>query len=67
MEYVATCLFGVERMIAALDTGADATARDVLVNVRKSVDEFVQDAEQFDDVTMLCVEYKGPDATGENV
>ena len=52
-------LFGTERMIAALDTGVDATARDVLVNVRKNVDEFVQDAEQFDDLTMLCLEYKG--------
>ena len=45
--------------IAALDTGADGSARDVLVNVRKSVDEFVEDAEQFDDLTMLCLEYKG--------
>ncbi len=52
-------LFGTERMIAALDTGADGSARDVLVNVRKSVDEFVQDAEQFDDLTMLCLDYKG--------
>ncbi len=52
-------LFGTERMLAALDTGADGSARDVLVNVRKNVDEFVQDAEQFDDLTMLCLDYKG--------
>ena len=52
-------LFGTDRMITALDTGADGSARDVLVNVRKSVDEFVQDAEQFDDLTMLCLDYKG--------
>ena len=52
-------LFGTDRMITALDTGADSSARDVLVNVRKSVDEFVQDAEQFDDLTMLCLDYKG--------
>ena len=32
----------------------------VLKNVRASVDGFVKDAEQFDDLTMLCVEYKGP-------
>ena len=25
-----------------------------------SVDGFVLDAEQFDDLTMLCLEYKGP-------
>ena len=52
-------LFGTDRMITALDTGADGSARDVLVNVRKSVDEFVQDAEQLDDLTMLCLDYKG--------
>ncbi|QTE67478.1 SpoIIE family protein phosphatase [Clostridiales bacterium] len=52
-------LFGTDRMVTALDTGADGSARDVLVNVRKSVDAFVQDAEQFDDLTMLCLDYKG--------
>ena len=52
-------LFGTDRMIAALNSAAEGSARDVLVNVRKSVDEFVQDAEQFDDLTMLCLDYKG--------
>ena len=27
-----------------------------------AVDDFVQDAEQFDDMTMLCLEYRGPQA-----
>ena len=26
-------------------------------NVRKAVDDFVQDFEQFDDLTMLCIKY----------
>ena len=26
-----------------------------------AVDGFVKDAEQFDDLTMLCMEYLGPD------
>ena len=52
-------LFGTDRMIAALNSAAEGSARDVLVNVRKNVDEFVQDAEQFDDLTMLCLDYKG--------
>jgi len=28
-------------------------------NVRKAVDDFVQDFEQFDDLTMLCIKYNG--------
>ena len=52
-------LFGTDRMVTALNSAAEGSARDVLVNVRKSVDEFVKDAEQFDDLTMLCLDYKG--------
>jgi len=57
-------LFGTERMIEALNRQPEAEPMDVLKNVRKAVDEFVKDAEQFDDLTMLCLEYKGP--TGDN-
>ena len=31
----------------------------LLKNVRAAVDHFVKGAEQFDDLTMLCLEYKG--------
>ena len=31
----------------------------ILQNVRADVDKFVGGAEQFDDLTMLCVEYRG--------
>ena len=37
-----------------LERGQDAVSR------RAAVDRFVGDAEQFDDLTMMCVEYKGP-------
>jgi sigma-B regulation protein RsbU (phosphoserine phosphatase) len=30
--------------------------------VKRSVDSFVGEAEQFDDLTMLCLEYRGPEA-----
>jgi sigma-B regulation protein RsbU (phosphoserine phosphatase) len=53
-------LYGTERMIDALNTDPDAAPQQILKNVRASVDGFVKDAEQFDDLTMLCVEYKGP-------
>ena len=52
-------MFGVERMIDALNTDGGATPIQTIENVQHAVDEFVQNAEQFDDLTMLCVEYKG--------
>ena len=53
-------LFGTARMIDALNVRPDASCEEVLQNVRSSVDAFVSNAEQFDDLTMLCIEYKGP-------
>ena len=52
-------MFGTGRMLDALnaDTGADPAS--TLKNVRAAVDGFVKDAEQFDDLTMLCLEYRG--------
>ena len=57
-------LFGTDRMVEALNMDPDAEPMDVLKNVRRAVDAFVKEAEQFDDLTMLCLEYKGPDADG---
>ena len=51
-------MFGADRMIAALNSDGGASPEQVLKNVRASVDGFVKEAEQFDDLTMLCVEYK---------
>ena len=52
-------LFGTERMLEALNSDANAEPEQILKNVRTYVDGFVKDAEQFDDLTMLCVEYRG--------
>ena len=54
-------LFGTDRMLRALNEQPSAAPEKILKNVRRAVDGFVKDAEQFDDLTMLCVEYKGPD------
>ena len=51
--------FGMERMLAALNESRDAAPEQILKNVRGAVDEFAKDAEQFDDLTMLCLEYNG--------
>ena len=52
-------LFGLDRMVAALRSAENGTPKDVLEAVDKNVKDFVKDAPQFDDLTMLCVEYKG--------
>ena len=51
-------LFGTDRMLAALNVDPEASPKEILENVRRAVDGFVKEAEQFDDLTMLCVDYK---------
>ncbi len=48
-------LFGTDRMLAALNTDPQAPPKVLLENMKKAVDEFVGDAPQFDDLTMLSV------------
>lgn len=48
-------LFGTERMLEAIEENPTAKPNEVIANVRAAVDRFVGDAEQFDDITMLCV------------
>ena len=52
-------LFGTERMLDALNQDPNADPEALLKHVRKEVDAFVKEAEQFDDLTMLCLEYHG--------
>ncbi len=58
-------MFGVERMLAALNSDTSVPPKGVLKNVQDAVDGFVAGAEQFDDLTMLCVEYKSKPAEAE--
>ena len=52
-------LFGTDRLIKALNREPDASAEKLLANVKKDIDEFVGDAPQFDDITMMCFRYMG--------
>ena len=52
-------MFGIDNMLGALNQDADAEPETLLHNVRESVRGFVKDAEQFDDLTMLCIDYHG--------
>ena len=58
-------LFGLERTVDALNTAMDEPPEGILHAVDKAVADFVGEAEQFDDLTMLCVEYRGRQAGGE--
>ena len=55
-------LFGTERMLKALNRHREDGPEEILESVHQEVDEFVGDAEQFDDLTMMCLEYKGKKA-----
>ncbi len=51
-------LFGTERLLNVLNLAADASPEETLYMVRNTIQAFVGDAEQFDDLTMMCIEYK---------
>ena len=50
-------LFGTDRLTEALNTAPDGTPEELAAAVGKAVSEFVGDAPQFDDLTMLCLKY----------
>ena len=51
-------LYGMDRLTAALNMVCDKSPHEILPAVQKDIDAFVGDAPQFDDITMLCLEYK---------
>jgi sigma-B regulation protein RsbU (phosphoserine phosphatase) len=53
--------FGMDRIAEALNAAPDGAPRELLDNVQRAVDGFVDGAKQFDDLTMLCLEYRGAD------
>ena len=52
-------LFGTDRMIEALRSAQDGSPREILSAVDSAVSAFVGSAPQFDDLTMLCLQYNG--------
>ena len=55
-------LFGTDRMLAALNIRPDAEPSMLLRNVKAEIDGFVGSAPQFDDMTMMCLHYRGTEA-----
>ena len=59
-------LFDMERTLQAVNGAADLKPEEILANVSEEVRSYVGSAEQFDDLTMLCIEYFG-NSSGEHV
>ena len=51
-------LYGMARLGTILNKVKNGTPHDILPAVKRDIDEFVGEAPQFDDITMLCLEYK---------
>ncbi len=51
-------LFGIHRLTDILQKNAGLAPAKLLPEIKESIDTFVGDAPQFDDITMLCLEYK---------
>ena len=51
--------FGTQRMLTALNGHCGEHPEEIIGGVYAAVDSFVGQAEQFDDMTMLCIQYNG--------
>ena len=58
-------LYGMDRLGEILNKVKLGTPHEILPAIKKDIDEFVGDADQFDDITMLCLEYKARMETNE--
>ena len=52
-------LFGEDRLLSAMNSAPSARPEELLPHVRAKINEFVKGAPQFDDITMLGLQYKG--------
>lgn len=52
-------LYGTERLLNALNRNLTASCEETVEKVREDIDRFVGEAEQFDDITMLCFRLSG--------
>ena len=55
-------LFGTDRMLEALNKDPGCDVRTRIANVKEGIDAFVKEAPQFDDITMLTVNFRGREA-----
>jgi serine phosphatase RsbU (regulator of sigma subunit)/anti-sigma regulatory factor (Ser/Thr protein kinase) len=59
-------LYGEERLLSFMNQNASTEATELLPTLKADIDEFVGEAPQFDDITMLMLDYK-PKKGGERM
>ena len=57
--------YGEARMLKALSRSTKASMKKLLPSVKRDMDKFVGEADQFDDITMLGFRYNGMDKGSE--
>ena len=60
-------LYGESRLLAFMDENAAVDATELLPKLKANIDEFVGEAPQFDDITMLMFDYKRKKGDGQMV
>ncbi len=60
-------LYGMGRLETTLSKLTSKSATEILEGVKADIDEFVDNAPQFDDITMLCLEYHGTQENSRTV
>ena len=49
----------MDRLVEALNRVKDEKSEDIVRNVKLDIEKFEEGAEQYDDITMMCLEYFG--------
>ncbi|MCR5096453.1 MAG: SpoIIE family protein phosphatase [Erysipelotrichaceae bacterium] len=52
--------YGTDRLLDVLNADQDATIHELLIEVREDISKFAGKAEQFDDITMMAFDFRGP-------
>ena len=52
-------MMGMDRIVSALQACEEGTPGEIVASVNRAVKQFVGAAPQFDDLTMLCIQYNG--------
>lgn len=58
-------MFGPVRMLDALNAAVKMDPKNTLMTVKRRIDRFTEDCPQFDDITMMCLQYRGAEGMGD--
>ena len=52
-------MYGTDRMLEVLNRQENVSCEQLLASVKEDIDTFVEGADQFDDITMMTVSWRG--------